>query len=99
MGCAGVLDGGRVAHALWGRRNASRLSILVLFVLGVCGVFDILALYWVLLVITLQRGPMPPQREELSAPVSDRTRYLGIGLLALSLLVLLPYPGNVAPSF
>ena len=90
-----MLDGGRVAHALWGRRNASRLSILALFVLGVCGVFDTLALYWVLLVVTLQ----PPQREELSAPVSDQNRYLGVGLLALSLLVLLPYPGEVAPGF
>ena len=88
-----------MAHALWGRRNASRLSILVQFVLGVCGVFDTLALYWVLLVVTLQRGPMPPQREELSAPVSDQTRYLGLGLLALSVLVLLPYPGEVAPGF
>ena len=88
-----------MAHALWGRRNASRLSILALFVLGVCGVFDTLALYWVLLVVTLQRGPMPPQREELSAPVSDQNRYLGVGLLALSLLVLLPYPGEVAPGF
>ena len=94
-----MLDGGRVARALWGRRNASRLSILALFVLGVCGVFDTLALYWVLLVVTLQRGPMPPQREELSAPVSDQNRYLGISLLALSLLVLLPYPGGVAPGF
>ena len=94
-----MLDGGRVAHALWGRRNASRLSILALFALGVCGVFDTLALYWVLLVVTLQRGPVAPQREELSAPASDRNRYLGVGLLALSLLVLLPYPGEVAPGF
>ena len=92
---AGVLDGGRIAHGLWGRRNAGRLGIITLFLLGVAGVFNTLALFWVLLVIFLQRGPISPQREELSQPESELDRRLGIGLLVLSLLVLLPYPGAI----
>ena len=80
---AGVLDGGRIAHGLWGRRNAGRLGIITLFLLGVAGVINTLALFWVLLVVFLQRGPKFDRR-------------LGLGLLLLSLLVLLPYPGVIA---
>lgn len=98
MIATGVLDGGRIAHGLWGRRNASRLSIVSLFLLGVSGVFTTLALYWVLFVVFLQRGPISPQKEELSEPQSQADRILGFGLLAFSLLVLLPYPGAIVPS-
>ena len=94
----GVLDGGRIAHGLWGRRNAGRLGIITLFLLGVAGIVNTLALFWVLLVVFLQRGPISPQREELSQPENETDRRLGIGLLVLSLLVLLPYPGLVSPD-
>lgn len=94
--CAGVLDGGRIAHGLWGRRNGGRVGVITLFLLGVAGVFNTLALFWVLLVVFLQRGPISPQREELSQPDSELDRRLGIALLVLSLLVLLPYPGLVS---
>ena len=94
----GVLDGGRIAHGLWGRRNAGRVNIISLFLLGVTGIFDTLALFWVLFVIFLQRGPISPQREELSQPESQPDRVLGICLLGLSLLVLLPYPGAIVPE-
>ena len=94
----GVLDGGRIAHGLWGRRNAGMLGIITLFLLGVAGIVNTLALFWVLLVVFLQRGPISPQREELSQPDSETDRRLGIGLLVLSLLVLLPYPGLVNPN-
>ena len=95
---AGVLDGGRIAHGLWGRRNAGRLGIISLFTLGIAGILNTLALFWVLLVIFLQRGPIAPQREELSQPESVLDRRLGLGLLVLSLLVLLPYPGVITPD-
>ena len=75
----GVLDGGRIAHGLWGRRNAGRLGIITLFLLGVAGIVNTLALFWVLLVVFLQRGPISPQREELSQPDSETDRRLGIG--------------------
>jgi hypothetical protein len=93
-----VLDGGRIAHGLWGRRNASRLNIISLFLLGVAGIFNTLALYWVLFVIVLQRGPISPQQEELSQPESQQDRALGLALLGLSLLVLLPYPRALVPD-
>lgn len=93
-----VLDGGRIAHGLWGRRNASRLNIVSLFLLGVTGIFDTLSLFWVLFVIFLQRGPISPQREELSQPEAQPDRVLGLCLLGLSLLVLLPYPGQIVPD-
>lgn len=93
-----MLDGGRIAHGLWGRRNAGRLNIIGLFLLGVTGIFDTLSLFWVLFVIFLQRGPISPQREELSQPESQQDRVLGLCLLGLSLLVLLPYPGAIVPE-
>ena len=95
---AGVLDGGRIAHGIWGRRAASRIGVITLFLLGIAGVVDTLALFWVLFVVILQRGPVAPQREELSAPGGEAPdQALGLALLALPLLVLLPYPGSLTP--
>lgn len=94
---AGELDGGRIAHAVWGRQAATRISTVTLFLLGVGGILDTLALYWVLLVIFLQRGPIAPQKEELSPPASKLTP-LAIGLLLLPLLALPPFPFHVAPQ-
>jgi membrane-associated protease RseP (regulator of RpoE activity) len=93
----GELDGGRIALSLWGRRAASRIGVVLTILLGFAGIVDSLALYWILLVLILQRGPVLPQREELSAP--DNT-VLGIALLTLPLLTLIPYPIDVtAPPF
>lgn len=91
----GELDGGRIAHGIWGRRAASRINVLVTIVLGLAGIIDSLALYWFLLVLTLQRGPVLPQSEELSAPEGA---VLGLAVLALPLLTLLPYPGDVTSA-
>ncbi len=55
------------------------------------------ALYWLLLVLFLQRGPILPQQEELSEP-SDTWRPLGIALLFLPLLVLVPLPFSLTAS-
>ena len=74
------------------------MGIITLFILGVAGVINTLALFWVLLVVFLQRGPISPQKEELSQPESVFDRRLGLGLLVLSILVLLPYPGAIAPD-
>lgn len=87
----GELDGGRVAFAMWGRRAASRIGVVSTLVLGLSGIIDELALYWVLLVLFLQRGPLVPQQEELSEPSKGLTP-LAVGLLFLPLLVLLPFP-------
>jgi membrane-associated protease RseP (regulator of RpoE activity) len=90
----GELDGGRIAHAIWGRSSASRISIVLILVLGLAGIVDSLSLYWILLVITLQRGPVA-QQEEVSEPDGV---VLGIALLALPLLTLIPYPVDVTSS-
>jgi hypothetical protein len=90
-GLAGTTDGGHVAHGLWGRRAGQALNVLSLLILGVVGIFNTLALYWLVLVLLLQRGPVIPQEEELSAP-SPRLVPLGLATLAIPLLVLLPYP-------
>ena len=46
----GELDGGRIAHSLWGRRAASRISVVLTLALGLAGIVDSLALYWILLI-------------------------------------------------
>ena len=93
----GELDGGRIAFAMWGRRAASRIGVVSMLLLGLSGIVDELALYWVLLVLFLQRGPLVPQQEELSEPSKELTP-LAVGLLFLPLLVLLPFPFGFSSS-
>ena len=93
----GELDGGRIAFAMWGRRAASRIGVVSTLLLGLSGIVDELALYWVLLVLFLQRGPLVPQQEELSEPSKELTP-LAVGLLFLPLLVLLPFPFGFSSS-
>ena len=47
---AGVLDGGRIAHGLWGRRASERIGVITLLLLGLGGLANTLALFWALLV-------------------------------------------------
>ncbi|KAL4425048.1 hypothetical protein ABPG77_001826 [Micractinium sp. CCAP 211/92] len=93
---AGELDGGRIFLGLCGRRAASRLGAVSLLLLGLAGFSNSLALFWLLLVVTLQRGPVVPCNEELS-PIKDQgTRNAAIAALLLPLLVLLPYPAALS---
>ena len=59
--------------------------------LGFSALFSDVSLYWVVLVIFLQRGPMTPQAEEISNPDSAHVA-AGIAVLVLSLLICLPFP-------
>lgn len=70
--------------------------MLSLLILGIGGIFNTLALYWLLLVLLLQRGPVIPQEEEISAPPASLLP-LGAATLAIPLLVLLPYPFLAVP--
>lgn len=88
----GELDGGRIVHGIWGRRAAGRVSTVLTLVLGLAGIVDSLALYWILLVLVLQRGPILPQKDEISAPEGAG---VALALLFLPLLTLIPYPGDV----
>lgn len=90
---AGELDGGRIFLALFGRRAASRMSALALFLLGIGGISNGLALFWLLLVLTLQRQPVVPCEEELTPLARNSTlERAAIVALLLPLLILLPYP-------
>ncbi|BBN01028.1 zinc metalloprotease EGY, chloroplastic [Marchantia polymorpha subsp. ruderalis] len=87
----GELDGGRVVQALWGRKAWSRLTGVSVGLLGLTGIFNDVSLYWVVLIVFLQRGPITPQSDELTSP--DQTDLaLGVAVLLLGLLVYLPYP-------
>lgn len=93
----GELDGGRIVHGIWGRRAAGRVSAILTLVLGLTAIVDSLALYWILLVLTLQRGPILPQKDEISVPQGAA---VALAVLALPLLTLIPYPGDVtSPGF
>ena len=45
-----MLDGGRIAHGLWGRRPSGRVGALTLLLLSLGGLVNTLALFWALLV-------------------------------------------------
>eukprot|EP01023_Acetabularia_acetabulum_P009244 TRINITY_DN14102_c0_g2_i4.p5 TRINITY_DN14102_c0_g2~~TRINITY_DN14102_c0_g2_i4.p5 ORF type:complete len:107 (-),score=36.15 TRINITY_DN14102_c0_g2_i4:408-728(-) len=88
---AGELDGGRTSLALFDRGTYGAINIASLVFLGVGALGDSLAQYWLLLVLILQRGPIPPVKDEVS-PVGQGTVGLGVAVLLLPLLVLLPFP-------
>ncbi|CAM6098872.1 unnamed protein product [Calypogeia fissa] len=87
----GELDGGRISQALWGRKAWSRLTGVSVGLLGVSGLVSDVPLYWVVLVLFLQRGPITPQSEEITVP-SGSSVALGVGVLVLGLLVYFPFP-------
>eukprot|EP00250_Pteridium_aquilinum_P013231 c21217_g1_i2 orf=418-1608(+) len=87
----GELDGGRITQALWGRKVWSRVNGVSIALLGFSALFSDVSLYWVVLVIFLQRGPITPQAEEISSPDNVHT-VVGISVLLLSLLICLPFP-------
>ncbi|KAI3424741.1 hypothetical protein D9Q98_008130 [Chlorella vulgaris] len=91
----GELDGGRVFLSLCGRRAASRMGAVALLLLGLSGFTNSLALFWLLLVLTLQRGPITPCDNELS-PIAGGTKAAAIAALVLPLLVLLPFPFDLS---
>lgn len=88
---AGELDGGRISLALWGRKVWTRLSGLSIALLGLSSLLSDVALYWVVLIVFLQRGPISPQAEEISQP-DDKNVAVGITVLVLGLLICLPFP-------
>ncbi len=57
-----MLDGGRIAVGLWGRRAAGRLGVVTLLLLGVGGLVNTLALFWALLA---RPAPSSPGRNLL----------------------------------
>ncbi|KAH8970704.1 hypothetical protein BDL97_02G103200 [Sphagnum fallax] len=87
----GELDGGRISQALWGRKAWSRINGVSIALLGLSGIFNDVALYWVVLILFIQRGPIPPQADEITAPENTYVT-AGVVVLLLGLLICAPLP-------
>lgn len=91
----GQLDGGRIVQAIYGRKIAGRTTLITLVVLGLAALVNVLALYWAIVILFLQRDLERPPLNELSEPGDARA---ALGLLALFLMAatLLPLAPNLA---
>lgn len=92
---AGQLDGGRIVQAIYGRKTANRATIATLVLLGLVGLGNPLALYWLIVIVFLQRDLERPSLNEVSEPDDARA---AIGLLVLFLMIttLLPLTPGLA---
>jgi membrane-associated protease RseP (regulator of RpoE activity) len=88
----GQLDGGHVAYALFGRRHATTVSILVVFLMVGLGLFvwpELLT--WALIVSLLAGLSHMPALDDVTPPGARRFA-LGALALALPILILMPIP-------
>ena len=84
---AGKLDGGRIVHAIYGRKTARRSTLATLIILGIVSLFNPanpIPLYWAVLILFLQRDLERPVQNELTEPDDSRAAW---GLLALFLML------------
>lgn len=93
---AGELDGGKLSLATFGRPGSQFVSVLSFIALGVGSFVNGLALFWLLLVLTIQRGPGIPCAEEVSK-LDGKDVVRNVLLLLVPAFVLLPFPG-AAPT-
>ena len=90
---AGQLDGGRIVQAIYGRKTARRATIVSLIVLGIITLINpenSLPLYWVIVIIFLQRDLERPSLNELTEP-DDTRAALGLLILFFMLATLIPW--------
>lgn len=92
---AGQLDGGRIVQAIYGRKIANRTTVATIIFLGIASFFNVLALYWAILILLLQRNLERPCQNDLSEP-NDASAALTLLLLFLALATLLPLTPSVA---
>ena len=95
---AGKLDGGRIIHAIYGRKIARRATVTTLIILGIVALFNPgnpIPLYWAILILFLQRDLERPAMNELSEPDDARAAW---GLLSwfLMLATLIPLSSSLA---
>ena len=84
---AGQLDGGRVVQAIYGRKTAQRTTIATLVLLGIISFINPanpVILYWLVIILFLQRGLERPSLNEITEPNDARA---ALGLLALFLMI------------
>ncbi|NJN86730.1 MAG: site-2 protease family protein [Leptolyngbyaceae cyanobacterium SL_7_1] len=92
---AGQLDGGRVVQAIYGRKLAGRTTVATLIVVALAAIINPLALYWLLVILFLQRDLETPALNELSEP-NDTRAALGLLALFLMIAILLPLTPTLA---
>lgn len=95
---AGKLDGGRIVHAIYGRKTARQSTLATLILLGIVALFNPanpIPLYWAVLILFLQRDLERPVQNELTEPDDSRAAW---GLLALFLMLatLIPLSSGLA---
>lgn len=95
---AGKLDGGRIVHAIYGRKTARHSTLATLIILGIISIFNPanpIPLYWAVLILFLQRDLERPVQNELTEPDDSRAAW---GLLALFLMLatLIPLSASLA---
>jgi membrane-associated protease RseP (regulator of RpoE activity) len=89
---AGQLDGGRIIHAIYGRKVAQRTTIATLILLGIVSIVNPanpVTLYWAIVILFLQRNLERPSLNELTEP-NDARAALGLLALFLTIATLIP---------
>lgn len=95
---AGKLDGGRIVHAIYGRKTARRTTLATLILLAIVALFNPtnpIPLYWAVLILFLQRDLERPVQNELTEPDDSRAAY-GLLALFLTLATLIPLSASLA---
>ena len=95
---AGKLDGGRIVHAIYGRKTGRRSTLATLIILGIVSLFNPanpIPLYWAVLILFLQRDLERPVQNELTEPDDSRAAW-GLLLLFLALATLIPLSSSLA---
>ena len=95
---AGKLDGGRIVHAIYGRKTARRSTLATLIILGIVALFNPnnpIPLYWAVLILFLQRDLERPVQNELTEPNDSRAAW-GLLALLLMLVTLIPLSPSLA---
>ncbi|MEO0870177.1 MAG: site-2 protease family protein, partial [Cyanobacteria bacterium J06642_11] len=92
---AGRIDGGRIVQAIYGRKILGRTTAVTLVFLTIVAFANPLALYWVALILFLQRGDERPCIDDISEP-DDTRAALALLILFLMLATLLPIPPSLA---
>ncbi|MGL5077639.1 MAG: site-2 protease family protein, partial [Waterburya sp.] len=95
---AGKLDGGRIVHAIYGRKTARRTTLATLIILGIVALFNPsnpIPLYWAVLILFLQRDLERPVQNELTEPDDSRAAWALLALF-LMLATLIPLSAGLA---
>ena len=95
---AGKLDGGRIVHAIYGRKTGRRSTLATLIILAIVSLANPanpIPLYWAVLILFLQRDLERPVQNELTEPDDSRAAW-GLLTLFLAIATLIPLSASLA---